>query len=265
MNPKCVVDKSTKTAAGRILLADDDDSYREGLAIRLRHAGFECICAADAPEAAEKLRKEEFDALLSDIYMPGNVGLQLIEDIPQIQFGLPVILMTGHPTMETALKSIKLSVAGYLPKPPDMNELLALLEGVVKSHRSYRHITGSRKKLEEWARQLSRVERTMRARTNANNAAPVAEYLQLMAANLVSSYEEMEQSLAFLTSFKEPAPDVSEGEIIEVMQRTIQALEQTKQCFKSKHIGQLRRELEALVKKYQPKNEDAKTRPEKNT
>ena len=178
--------ETMQQSLGRILLADDDDLFREALATRLRRDGYECVCAASAQEALEHLRATEFDTLISDIYMPGNVGLELIEQVPQVAAGLPVVLMTGRPSVETAVKSVNLSVVGYLTKPVELEPMRALLRRSVESFRCYRNVTGSRERLEAWAKNLARIERSLRDPATPDKAAPVAQYLQLMAANLMS-------------------------------------------------------------------------------
>lgn len=131
---------NTVAGRGKILLADDDEQFRQGLAALLRREGYDCQCAVDASQALALLRASEFDALLSDIYMPGNAGLELIEGVPQITAGLPVILMTGRPSVETAVKSMKFCVAGYLVKPPELKELLPLLDKAIEGGRACRRI-----------------------------------------------------------------------------------------------------------------------------
>src|SRR4051812_49288097 len=94
----------------RILLADDDDIFRETTASFLRKIGYECVCAPDAIKALELLGESCFDLLISDIEMPGNDDLRLIRELSVMAAGLPVILLTGHPTVQTAVKSIRLPV-----------------------------------------------------------------------------------------------------------------------------------------------------------
>ncbi len=115
----------------KILLVDDDSQFREALAIRLRRDGYDCACAADATGALALLLASDFDVFISDICMPGNMGLDLVERVPQLKAGLPVILLTGFPTVESAVKSVNLSVAGYIVKPPDMDHLRSLLTKAV--------------------------------------------------------------------------------------------------------------------------------------
>ena len=114
---------------GRVLFADDDRAARESLAELLRRLGYTCECAATATEALEKLRAAPCEALISDIHMPGNTALELVEAAVQVVPGLPVILLTGRPSVETAARSVRLPVTAYLTKPPDLNRLEALLAG----------------------------------------------------------------------------------------------------------------------------------------
>lgn len=99
---------------GPLLFADDDTAVREGLSELLRRVGFEVVGAASAAEALDCLAAKEFDALVSDIHMPGNSGLELIANVPQIAAGLPVILLTGRPSVETAARSVRLAVTPIL-------------------------------------------------------------------------------------------------------------------------------------------------------
>ena len=236
-------------APARVLLADDDDLFREGLATRLRRDGYDCICAATATQATELLKATEFDVLISDIYMPGNVGLELIQSIPQVANGLPVILLTGRPTLETALKSVRLSVAGYLVKPPELPELRATLAQAVNQRRSYLSVTQSRRRLEKWARDLQGVEQVLREPPSRDRVLPVAQYLRLTITNLTSLIEEAEQSLSLLTKPEAPPAQGRERELLDMLHRTVEVIEQTKQNFHSKRLGELRRELEALLAK----------------
>ena len=90
---------------GRILIADDEETFLMSTADLLRNEGFECDCAPDATSAAQMLRSGDHDLLIADIKMPGNFELEFIRDLPQIAEGLPVILVTGYPTLDTAIQS----------------------------------------------------------------------------------------------------------------------------------------------------------------
>jgi YesN/AraC family two-component response regulator len=233
----------------QVLLADDDDLFREGLATRLRRDGYDCTCAATANQAMELLKSKEYDVLISDIYMPGNVGLELIQSIPQVANGLPVILITGRPTLETALKSVRLSVAGYLVKPPELSELRAVLAQAVSLRRGYQSVAQSRRRLERWARDLQGVERVLREPSSPDRVLPVAQYLQLTISNLASLLEDAERTLSLLPKPEGLPIQERERELLDVLRRTVAVIEQTKQNFHSKRLAEMRRELEAVLAK----------------
>src|SRR5574341_1431460 len=109
---------------GRILFADDEETFLRASCDLLRREGYACDGVPDASAAAQKLRVEKYDLLIADIKMPGNAELEFIQEVPKITDGLPVILVTGYPSTYTAIKSIQLPVMAYLPKPVDFGELL---------------------------------------------------------------------------------------------------------------------------------------------
>ena len=115
----------------RILIADDEESVLLSTADLLRIEGYECACASDAKTAVDMLRKKKYDLLIADIKMQGNSDLQLIKKLPEIVGRMPVILVTGYPSMSSAVQSIKLPVVGYLIKPFEFTELLSVAQSAI--------------------------------------------------------------------------------------------------------------------------------------
>ena len=107
------------STVGNVLLADDEDLFRRSTAELLRTDGFGCDCAENGPQAITLLGQNRYDVLIADICMEGNDDLALVRDAGRIAPGLPVILVTGHPSLETAIPSIHLAVMAYLRKPVD--------------------------------------------------------------------------------------------------------------------------------------------------
>ena len=87
----------------------------------LRKEGYHCDCALDAATAAEMLRSDRYELLIADIKMPGNPQLELIKDLPNIAQDVPVILVTGYPSLNSAIQSVQMPVAAYLVKPVDFS------------------------------------------------------------------------------------------------------------------------------------------------
>lgn len=231
----------------RILLADDDEPFRKGFCRLLKSEGYDCVCVADGAQAREMLKTSEFEALISDIFMPGNMDLEMIADIPQLAAGMPIILMTGRPTVETAIKSVNLSVTGYLLKPPNLNELHKILDNAIEAYRVCRRMAEQRRQFERWAFDLQQIEKTLRGPGSGGKMMPVARFLQIMTHSFVSYLEEMEQTLGLMQRMKHSGETCREQELTEVLRRVIDEIEQTRQSFKSKRLARLRTELQTFL------------------
>ena len=109
-----------------VLIADDEALFRDSLKEFLAAKGYACTCASDAPEAARLLSEQTFDLLISDIAMPGNSELQLIREVQVKTPWIPIILVTGYPSVETAVRAVRLPVYSYLLKPIEFSEILPL-------------------------------------------------------------------------------------------------------------------------------------------
>ena len=108
----------------RILVADDEPLFLKTTAALLRKAGFECTCAANGEAALEALARERFDLLLSDLNMPGNFKLELLREGRRQWPEIPMIIVTGAPSLPTAIESVRLGIADYLLKPVKYDDLL---------------------------------------------------------------------------------------------------------------------------------------------
>ncbi len=232
---------------GRVLFADDDEQFRIGLGKLLKKAGFECDFAGTAAEAIELLKIKEYDALLSDINMPGNVGLEMIESVPAINEGLPVILITGNPTVATATRSVRLRVMAYLTKPPNFGELCTLLKSAVAERQSLQILKGSRRRLQDWDHEIEHIQKLLQQAPTADRHSAMQSYLRLNLRNLVVGLVELEHLLIHEGGRLGTDELVQKQELATAVRKTIGVLEKTRDHFKSKELGELRKELETLV------------------
>jgi DNA-binding NtrC family response regulator len=109
----------------RILIADDEPLYLRTTGDLLRRAGYDCTCVSDAYQAIEKLDRESFDLVLSDLNMPGNLKLELLHRHSKSNRETPLIVITGVPSLPSAIESIRLGITDYLLKPVKFEDLLA--------------------------------------------------------------------------------------------------------------------------------------------
>jgi two-component system nitrogen regulation response regulator NtrX len=114
-----------------ILVIDDEKSIRSTLKDILEHEGFNVELASNGPEALEKFSKSQFDAVLCDIKMPGMDGIEVLEKIQDIANDVPVIMISGHGTIDTAVEAIKKGAFDFIEKPPDLNRLLIAIRNAM--------------------------------------------------------------------------------------------------------------------------------------
>ena len=127
---------------GRVLIVDDELAIRMPIRRALLQAGLEVIEAADGEEAIAALREGDnalmVDAVLCDIRMPKIDGTDLIPYLRAQYPSSPVIVLTGYPDIEVALKLMKAGVRDYLVKPTSKQELLKVLQNAVDHHTIFR-------------------------------------------------------------------------------------------------------------------------------
>jgi len=124
------------TPRPRILIADDEPLYLKTTGQLLRKAGYDCVCVADANAAIEKLKAEPFDLILSDLNMPGNLKLELLHEGRGQWPHIPLIVITGVPSMPSAIESIRLGISDYLLKPVKYEVLLGSVQRVLSAARA---------------------------------------------------------------------------------------------------------------------------------
>ena len=112
----------------RILLAEDDKSLRRVLQFKLKKNGHEVTAVEDGRRAIERLSKDRWDLLLSDIKMPNVDGIELLEHAKQFHPDLKVILITAHATISEAVQAVKLGAFDYITKPFEDDELFAVID-----------------------------------------------------------------------------------------------------------------------------------------
>ena len=228
-----------------MLFADDDRAAREGLAEMLRRLGYACETATNADEAVNKLRDAAFEALISDINMPGNTGLELVQNAVQATPGLPVILLTGRPSVETAARSVRLPVTAYLTKPPDFDELTRVLDQAIADYRDFSLIRAGRQRLREWERDLAQVEQLAQRTASPASGGPMQDYLRVSLRQIILLLTDLERATQALD--RRATGQLKQVDHVAALRHTVEVLERTRQNFKSKDLADLRRQLEQLL------------------
>ena len=119
-------------SAGKILVVDDEEAIVETLKDILVNENYEVDEAYDGEEALEKIRNNKFDAILCDIKMPKKDGMEVLEKSRDISPDTPVIMISGHGTIETAVDATKKGAYDFIEKPPDLNRLLITIRNAIE-------------------------------------------------------------------------------------------------------------------------------------
>jgi PAS domain S-box-containing protein len=144
----------------RILLVDDDVALLEALpqAIRLRMDGIVIDTAETATDALERIREVDFDAIVTDVKMPGMDGLALLGEIGQLRPGTPTLLITGHGEHDLAVQALRGGAYDFVAKPIDRDYFIASLERAIGMRRLDREVERQRLALERHASVLEHVD-----------------------------------------------------------------------------------------------------------
>ena len=126
---------SGEPRSAHILVVDDELMIRRILERILRRAGYHVSLARHGNEALALLQAEQFDVVISDISMPEGDGISLLAAMRNAQVDLPVILVTGVPTAESAMRAVRLGAVGYLNKPVNRDTLLEEVQRAVQLNR----------------------------------------------------------------------------------------------------------------------------------
>jgi two-component system response regulator RegA len=110
-----------------ILLVDDDQVFVERLARALRDRGYEVRVANDYDSALTLARAESPELAVVDLRMPGRSGLEVVRDMKSIDPATNILVLTGYGSIATAVEAIRLGAKDYLPKPADVDDILAAL------------------------------------------------------------------------------------------------------------------------------------------
>ena len=164
-----------------LLIVDDEKNIREGLKKALKPAGYKIILGEDGDDAERLFMTEKVDLLLLDIRMPGQSGLEVLEKIQKTEQPAPVIFMTGHGSVETAVKAMRLGAYDFMTKPINLDKLEIVIARALKQQ----HLVEEHQVLSKQAKQFQ-VEHLLLGRSRAIKQ--VIEKIELIAPSKANVY-----------------------------------------------------------------------------
>jgi DNA-binding NtrC family response regulator len=126
------------TIPGRILLVDDDRAFRVSTSTLLREEGYRVVEAENGQAAVETLKEGGFDLILLDLRMPGVDGIQIVEVLRRWGEGIPILMISGYGTVETAVKALHTGADDFLTKPVEPDVLTGKVADLLERRPSLR-------------------------------------------------------------------------------------------------------------------------------
>ena len=115
----------------KILIVDDDQSIRKTLREILEFEGYQVDESGDGVDCIVKIKQNDYDVVILDIKMPKMDGMEAIERIQALNSDLPVVMISGHGNIDTAVEAVKKGAFDFIQKPPDLNRLLITIRNAM--------------------------------------------------------------------------------------------------------------------------------------
>jgi two-component system, NtrC family, nitrogen regulation response regulator NtrX len=119
----------------RILVIDDEAGIRDSMRMILEYEGYECLLAATGPDGLAIVEREPLDLVFLDIKMPGMDGIEVLDRIRAVSDGLPVVMVSGHGTVSTAVEATRKGAFDFIEKPLASDRVLLTVRNAVDQRR----------------------------------------------------------------------------------------------------------------------------------
>jgi CheY-like chemotaxis protein len=241
-----------------ILLADDEETFRLSTAALLRQKGYICDCAQDSEEALRFLEKP-YDLLIADLRMPGNTELELLRSVHERKPELPVVVLTGYPSLPTAVESLRLSISDYLIKPVELPELQQAIDRALGRGRLLRAVREAAVETTQLTAALDQLELVVTGSGRSEHPPldgwTTKRYVEQAVVHIARLSLVVGQVVGRVAETEGQSTDVCRvmrcqrlAAYEQVLEQTVDVLARTKHAFKSKELGELRKHLETTLK-----------------
>lgn len=254
-------------SGAHILIADDEETFRLSTAALLQREGYTCDCAGDS-EAALRRLPDDYDLLLADIRMPGNMEFEFLHEVHARMPDLPVVVVTGYPSLPTAVEACRLAIVDYLIKPVDLEDLKRAIARAVEKGRLHRAVKAAAGHSSALAEACAAMEASVAAMAPHDRPAALTWTAEQCVEQALTSIGRLGTLAArILSGLKGPsllsaqAGQTDACRLLQCPRRqayeeairdTVAVIERSKQAFKSRELASLRQRLESLLQMSAP-------------
>ncbi len=115
----------------KILLLDDEEQILRAVELQLKKDGHEVVSCENGQEGLDALVAHRFDLIITDLQMPKLTGIELLESLNKKGSAIPVIVLTGFASVESAVEAMKLGAADFITKPPQLDEISLKVKNIL--------------------------------------------------------------------------------------------------------------------------------------
>ena len=169
--------------ARRILVVDDEESICRTLREILEDEGHNVEICLDGESALAILEKKEFDVILLDVWLPGVDGLEVLKRIQKHRYGVEVIMISGHATIETAVKATRLGACDFIEKPLSLERILLAVSNAIHRHQLEQQTILLAAKVEQEVKVLGESPAMQELKQQVRRAAPTASRVLILGEN----------------------------------------------------------------------------------
>lgn len=166
-----------------ILIIDDEKAIRKTLSEILSYEGYKIEEAGDGEEGLRKFRDKTYDVVLCDIKMPKIDGIEFLDKVREVNPDVPVIMISGHGTIETAVEAVKKGAYDYIAKPPDLNRLLITIRNALDKNNLVAETKVLKRKVSKVEEMIGESEPIQKIRETIDKVAPTEARLLVTGEN----------------------------------------------------------------------------------
>lgn len=167
----------------KILIIDDERSIRNTLKDILEYEKHEVDEAADGTEGLKMAEKQKYDVILCDIKMPKMDGIEVLEKLQELNSDIPVVMISGHGTIDTAVDAIKRGAFDYISKPPDLNRLLITVRNALDRQLLVKEAKSLKRKISRITEMVGQSEEMNNVRLMIDKVAPTEARVLITGEN----------------------------------------------------------------------------------